>query len=136
MRVSFLSYLASILLLACSGSSTMSVDVGKQDGTADFVQEWLIGALEDVSQVQIADASQFLQSLTKTTPQQVLRSDGLFLFWMVNMTESQAEESLKHPVIASVEPDMKLIGARVPPARSNIIGTPRSGVRDTAACPE
>lgn len=85
----------------------------KQDDTT--VHQWLVGTADVVTQAQIQEASKFLQSLTNTVPKQILRSDGLFLFWVVNMTKCQSIQAWDHPAITTVELNLKLVDARVLP---------------------
>lgn len=91
----------------------------KRDDAANIVQQWLVGAPEIVTQAQINEASGFLHSLTNTVPKKVSRSDGLFLFWVANMTQAQADQASKHSGIASVELNQKVAEARVPRVQSS-----------------
>lgn len=139
MHSSLLASLVLLLLLACCGLSLeadnhqaigprdaagvkqvtgddISALPGKREDSA--VSERIVGGPEAMTSAQIDDVSKFLQSLTGQVPQRKLRSDGLFLFWKVNMTDGMRAQSLGHPGISSVELNLKLVDARILPAGS------------------
>lgn len=132
MRCVPLAGLLWLLLLSCCGSnasiqSDTHADAEKRHVKADTVHQWLVGVTEDATVPQINDASQFLATLINMTPNQVLRSDGLFLFWAVNMTAAQRDQALSHPHIRMADLDLKLVDTRVLPVRSSQPNERRAG---------
>ena len=136
MRFTLFACLFSLFLLACCSANADLKDgilaaVETRDGSAATVQQWLVGVTDDATAPQINEASQFLKSLTGTMPKAISRSDGQFLFWIVDMTEAQRDQALSHPPIDVVELNLKLVHTRVPrPSASS--AKERRGVQDPA----
>jgi hypothetical protein len=139
MRHTLLACLFSLLLLACCGSSanTHGVDLAdttshfkqvtnpdtlaapeRRDGAEDTVRQWLV-TTNATNEAQIDEVTGFLHSFTNKEPKKYLRSDGIFLFWVADMTEAQKGEVLNHEYVEWVEPNLKFGRARVTPTRSS-----------------
>lgn len=136
MRYTLLAGLLSLLLLACCGSNAIPhgnihTVTEKRNDSTDTVQQWLVVVDDDATIPQINQAFQFLVSLTDTMPGQILRSDGLFLFWVLDMTEEQRDQALNHPYITIVELNLKLVDDTRVPRVGSSSPKERRGGQDT-----